>query len=135
VLANGTVVGRIYDDGLRCAAGVAIVLVGHLDLASDPGRDERHSRDARRSDGDVSGGMGISRQRHGHQQTTGWRDNCSEYKPDFGVLSTTSRPTTVASIVTSSAMKTYAEWAARADPIFLKATVLTGQPIERCTKK
>jgi hypothetical protein len=69
--------GAFTTTVLRCAAGVAIVLVGHLDLASDPGRDERHSRDARRSDGDVSGGMGISRQRHGHQQTTGWRDNCS----------------------------------------------------------
>jgi hypothetical protein len=58
VLADGKVVGRIYDDGLfRYAARTPVVLVGHLDLAVDPWRDERHRGDARRGDGEVSGGV------------------------------------------------------------------------------
>jgi hypothetical protein len=36
------------------ADGTALVLVGHLDLAGNTGRDARHRRDARRSHGEVS---------------------------------------------------------------------------------
>jgi hypothetical protein len=38
-------------------------LVNHLDLASDKGRDERHRRDARRGDGEVSRGVGEGEDR------------------------------------------------------------------------
>jgi hypothetical protein len=58
VLADGKVVGRIYDDGSAgTAAGVALVLVGH-GHTRDTGRYERHRRDARAGGGEVSGGLG-----------------------------------------------------------------------------
>jgi hypothetical protein len=34
-------------------------LIHHLDMAGDTGRDERHRRDARRGDGEVSCGVGA----------------------------------------------------------------------------
>jgi hypothetical protein len=40
------------------AARHALVLVDHRDRAGQVGRDERHRRDARRGDGEVSCGVG-----------------------------------------------------------------------------
>ena len=42
---------------------IAVDLVDHIHLASHAGRDERHRRDARRGDGEVSGGVGSARGR------------------------------------------------------------------------
>jgi hypothetical protein len=58
VLADGKPVGRIYENAdLGTPARHALVLVGH-GRASDERHDERHRRDARRGDGEVSGGVG-----------------------------------------------------------------------------
>jgi hypothetical protein len=52
---DGKVVGRILEEGSRLrAAGAAMGMVDHGDRAGDAGRDERHRRDAGRSEREVS---------------------------------------------------------------------------------
>jgi hypothetical protein len=58
VLADGKVVGRILKEGSRFGPPDSMGLVNHLDRAGDTGCDERHRRDARRGDGQVSRGLG-----------------------------------------------------------------------------
>jgi hypothetical protein len=60
VLADGKVVGRILESGSHFDPPDLrwVWVVDHINLAGDPGRDERHCSDARRGDGEVSRGVG-----------------------------------------------------------------------------
>jgi hypothetical protein len=60
VLADGKVVGRILQENTSACPSY-LGLVDHIRLAGHAGREERHRRDARRGNGEVSGVVGEGR--------------------------------------------------------------------------